>query len=91
MPDIKIGDWVIIMDGCVVPLGEDASSYGGMIGVVEKIIGNNKVWLDCPMKLFYGKRPQNHVPIHQIVKIDKSEGERIFTILKLKYDTKRTK
>ena len=79
---IQIGDWVVIMDECIVSDNEDVSTYSGMIGCVEKIVGNNRAWIDCPMKVFYGKRPLTNVPISQLVKIDKADGENILKVLR---------
>jgi len=83
--NIQVGDWVVIMDECCVSLNEDVSTYGGMIGCVEKIVGNDRAWLDCPMKVFYGKRPLTNAPIYQLVKIDKDDGEKILKTLRDKW------
>ena len=75
-PDLKIGDWVVVMSCSVVPLDIDAATWCGMPGFVTEIKGDRVIICSPIKQIVWSRPPVDWVPMCQLIKITKEEGER---------------
>lgn len=83
-PELRVGDWVVVMNANLVPSEYDSSTYEALPAVVTGFDGDI-VNLESPIKVCWGKIPLDKAPRCQLIRVSEEEALRYVAMIKASY------